>query len=107
MGKGGDLEALGLGAALSRPKRQPHGTPTQTAAAHWPPPLGPGVLERDKWLALGETRRMVTLCKTACGLGTIQPLPLAKGPDGTKCFRRHHTVKAKQPKTCEGIIGRA
>ena len=64
-------------------------------------------LEADKWLALGETRKAATLCKMACGPGTIQPLPLAKGPDGTKCFRRHHTVKAKQPKTCEGIIGRA
>ena len=58
MGKGGNLEALGLGAAISRPKGHPRGRPIQTAAAHWPPPLGPGVpLEGDKWLALGETRR--------------------------------------------------
>ena len=63
--------------------------------------------EGDKWLALGETRRVVTLCKTACGIGTIQPLPLAKGPDGTKGFRSHRTVRVEQPKTREGVIGRA
>ena len=81
MGKGGNLEALGLGAAISRPKGHPRGRQNQTAAAHWPPPLGPGVpLEGDKWLALGETRRAATLCKTACGIGTVEPLSLAKGP---------------------------
>ena len=78
MGKGGNPEALSLGVAFSQPKRHPRGRPNQTAAAHWPPPLGLGVpLEGDKWLALGETRRAATLCKTACGIGTIEQIPLA------------------------------
>ena len=108
MGKGGNLEALGLGAAISRPKGHPRGRPNQTAAAHWPPPLGPGVpLEGDKWLALGETRRAATLCKTACGIGTIEPLPLAKGPDGTKGFKIHRTAKKEDPPGAEeGVVGR-
>ena len=107
MGKGGNLEAPCLGAALSRLKR-PHGRPTQTAAGHCPPPIGPGELEGgDKWLALGETRRAATLCKTACGIGTIKPLPLAKGPGGTKGCRSHRTIRVEQPKPREGFIGRA
>ena len=58
MGKGGNLEALGLGATFLQLKRHPHGKPTQTAVMHRPPPLGPGApWEEDKWLALGEIHR--------------------------------------------------
>ena len=103
MGKGGNPEPLSLGVAFSQPKRHPRGRPTKTAAALWPPPLGPGApLEEDKWLALGETRWAATLCKTACGLGTVEPLPLAKGPDGTKGFKLHRTARGEPPAVAWG-----
>lgn len=64
-------------------------------------------MEGDKWLALGETRRAATLCKTACGIGTVEPIPLAKGPDGTIGFRMHRTAKGEDPPSAEeGVFGR-
>ena len=95
MGKGGNPEALDLGAAFSRPKRQ-CGRPTQTAAAHWPPPHGPGApWEEDKWLALGETRRAAAKCKTIGGREEVHPFSLANGPDGTKGFKVHRTTRGE------------
>ena len=88
MGKGGNLEALDLGAAVSRPKRQPHGRLTQTAVAH---------RGEDKWLALGETRRAAATCKTTGGREELHPFSLAKGPDGTKGFKIHRTARGDSP----------
>ena len=94
MGKGGNLEAPSLGAAFSWPKRQPRGRSIKTAAAHRPPPNGLGApWEEDKWLALGETRRAAATCKTTSAMGGNHPFSLAKGPDGTKGFKKHRTAR--------------
>jgi hypothetical protein len=98
MGKGGNLEAPSLGAAFSWPKRQPRGRSTKTAAAHRPPPNGLGApWEEDKWLALGETRRAAATCKTTSAMGGNHPFSLAKGPDGTKGFKKHRTARGEFP----------